>query len=117
MPKEFSRMRRINELLQHELAILIQRELQDPKLGMITVAAVDVSPDLKTAKVYITTLAEQHSHAEVIEALNTLAGEFRHALSQNVKLRTVPKLQFVYDDSIEAGNRLAALIESVKTKD
>lgn len=117
MPKEYGRNRRVADLLQRELAVLIQRESTDTRLGMITVSTVDVSPDLKNAKVYITSLAAELDNQEVAAELNERAAHFRHELAKNLVLRGVPKLLFVFDTSIERGSHLSALIESVnKTK-
>lgn len=114
MPKEFSRTQRISELLQRELADIIRRELDAPSLGMITVSAVDVTPDLKLAKVYVTSLNAQQDHKHICLQLNESAGNLRHHLSQRIRnMRHTPRLQFFYDESIEYGSRLSALIDSV----
>lgn len=111
MSEEFPRTRRVGELLQRELARLIQEELKDPRLGWVTVSHVTVSPDLKYAKVYVTVLAGQLATPEQIKILNGAAGFLRHGLSQRVRLRVMPRLRFMYDASIERGRRLEALIE------
>ncbi len=117
MSEEFPRARRIGELLQRELARLIQEELKDPRIGLVTVSHVEVSPDLRQAKVYVTILAEEVNIQEQLKILNKAAGFLQHGLSQRVKLRVIPRLRFVYDDSIERGKRLRALIEeAVRTK-
>ncbi len=114
MPKEFSRTQRVSELLQRELADIIRRELSIPSLGLITVSSVDVSPDLKQAKVYVTSLNAQQDHKHICLQLNEAAGELRHHLSQRIRnMRHTPRLLFFYDESIEYGSRLSALIESV----
>ncbi len=117
MAKDFSRTRRIGEQMQRELAILIQQEIQDPRLGMVTVSAVEVSRDLAHAKVFITVLNDERQDiAASLEVLNRAAGFLRHALGQRMTLRTVPALRFVYDESMARGNALSRLIdEAVKT--
>lgn len=118
MPKEYGRNRRVADLVQRELAVLIQRELGDARLGMITVSTVDVSPDLKNARVYITSIGSEAEQDEIVQILNERAAHFRHELAKAVVLRGVPKLQFIFDTSIERGSRLSALIDSVnKTSD
>lgn len=117
MAKDFSRTRRIGEQMQRELAILIQQEIQDPRLGMVTVSAVEVSRDLAHAKVFITVLNDERQDiAASLEVLNRAAGFLRHALGQCMTLRTVPALRFVYDESMARGNALSRLIdEAVKS--
>ena len=113
MPKQFSRSRRVADLVQKELAGLIQRQITDPRLGMITIASADISADLKNAKVYVTSLGGEANVEELVETLNDMAGHFRYELAQVLSLRVVPKLKFVFDSSIERGSRLSALIDSL----
>lgn len=117
MPKDFSRTRRVAEQLQRELATLIQQEVKDPRVGMITVYAVDVSKDLAHAKVFITALSEEQEHQETIDALQHAAGFLQHELGKRLQLRTIPRLKFVYDESIERGTNLSALIDSAVEQD
>ena len=117
MAKDFSRTRRIGEQMQRELATLIQQEIQDPRLGMVTVSAVEVSRDLAHAKVFITVLDDQQQDiAASLEVLNRASGFLRHELGRRMTLRTVPALRFVYDASMARGNELSRLIdEAVKS--
>ncbi|HEC83915.1 MAG: 30S ribosome-binding factor RbfA [Candidatus Parabeggiatoa sp. nov. 2] len=113
MMKEFSRTQRVGVQIQRELADIIRREISDPGLGMLTVSSVDVSPDLKYARVYVTALGGSLSIEQTIAKLDAVAGRLRHHLSQRLTTRTTPRLQFVHDSSIEYGSRLSALIDSV----
>jgi ribosome-binding factor A len=117
MAKDFSRTRRIGEQMQRELATLIQQEIQDPRLGMVTVSAVEVSRDLAHAKVFITVLDDQQQDiAASLDVLNRASGFLRHELGRRMTLRTVPALRFVYDESMARGNELSRLIdEAVKS--
>jgi len=117
MSKESHRTRRVGHLIQHELATIFQREINQTKYGMLTVSDVDIAPDLKTAKVYVSILANQVSHEAVIEHLNEQMGHLRHHLSQRLAIRTTPKLQFIRDTAIEEGNRLSNLINTVTKKE
>jgi ribosome-binding factor A len=117
MPKEFSRTQRVSELIQRELAYLIQRELGDSHLGLITISTVEMSVDLKAARVYITVLGSNATIEQTVQSLNDAAKLLRHHLSQRLTLRTTPRLQFIYDSSLEQGNRLLALIDSIKSDD
>ena len=116
MPKEFGRNRRVADLIQRDLATLIQREMTAKRFGLITVSLVDVSPDLLNAKVFVTSLSDDVDKDEMLSALNERAGHFRHVLAQDSRLRTTPRLNFVFDSSIEHGSRLSALIDSVQGK-
>jgi ribosome-binding factor A len=116
MTKDFSRTRRIGEQMQRELAILIQQEIKDPRVGMVTVSAVEVSRDLSHAKVFITVLNTKQDISTTLEILNRAGGFLRHELGRRMVLRTVPALHFVYDESMVRGNELSRLIdEAVKS--
>ena len=117
MGKEFSRSRRVGEQIQRELAELIQRELSDPRLGMVTVSAVEVSRDLTVAKVYFTVLNPGRDVKETLDGLNHAIGFLRRELGRRMKLRVVPELRFQYDSSIEEGSRLSALIDKAVSGD
>ncbi len=111
MPKEFSRVQRVNTLIQKELAIIISREIR--LSGMISISEIDVSPDFKQAKVYVSLLGGELTVKEVVDKLNESASMLRYHLSQQLTLRTTPKLTFYYDNTIEEAMRLSALIDSV----
>jgi len=113
MAKEFSRSRRVADLIQRELAVLIQRDIQDHALGMVTVSTVDVSPDLKNAKVFFTCIGNTVAVEDVFIRLNEHIGQFRHELSKSLILRSVPKLKFAYDYSLDRANKLTSLIDSL----
>ena len=117
MPKDFSRTRRVGEQIQRELAVLIQQEIKDPRLGMVTVSAVDVSRDLSVAKVFVTVFDEEHDMAQTLEVLEHAAGFLRHCLGKSMTLRTVPVLKFIYDESVSKGNRLSSLIDAAVDSD
>jgi ribosome-binding factor A len=113
MKKEFSRAQRVGELIRRELADIIQREITQPTLGLITISGVKVSPDLKQARIYVTQLGGQLTATAAVNYLNQTAGELRHHLARRLTLRVTPSLQFSYDSTIEYGNRLSALIDAV----
>ena len=112
MAREFTRAQRVAEQIQRELAVLIQQEIKDPRVGMVTVSAVKVSSDLTHAKVYVTVLDGEEGAAGTVKILNRAAPFLRHALSRRLVLRIMPHLNFVYDEALEAGSRLASLIEA-----
>ena len=98
-----------------KLGDLIQRELRDPRVGMITITGVDVSPDFSHAKVFFTVLEKQRLD-DAREGLRRAAGFLRSQLARRIKLYTTPELRFEYDESVERGDRLSRLIDSVKPK-
>ena len=120
MAKEYSRTQRIGDQMQRELALLIQREIKDPRLGLVTITGCDVARDLSHAKVFITVMG-QDDNAEVskqnTDILNDAAGFLRMQLGRAMKLRTVPQLHFNYDASIRRGVELSALIERAVAED
>jgi len=113
MSKQANRNTRVADQVQRELAAMLQREPQDPQFGMITVSAVDLSPDLRNARIFVTCLGNKLEHDRIIEHLNGKAGHYRHGLAKVLALRVVPRLTFKYDSSVARGNRLAALIDSL----
>jgi ribosome-binding factor A len=117
MPKDYSRARRIADQIQRELSEIIRLELRDPRVGMITITEVEVSPDHAYATVFFTVLSNADSPDDSVAALKHAAGFLRSQLAQRVKLRTVPHLQFKYDSSVERGVRLSRLIDDAVASD
>ncbi len=109
MRKVSNRLDKIGDAIKQELARLIQMELRDPRLGMISVTGAKVSRDLAHADAYVTTLADDQQAAWA--ALNNTSGYLRSLLAKNLQLRTTPKLKFHYDVSVERGRKLSALID------
>lgn len=116
-----SRIQRVADQIQKEMAGLIQSEMRDPRLGMVTVSAVDISRDLAVADVFITRLGEnvntEADKKQTIQILDQASGFLRSRLARLVKLRIVPQLRFHYDESIERGRYLSSLIDEAVSKD
>ena len=119
MAKEYTRTQRVADFLQRELATLIQHEVRDPRVGMVSVTGVDVSRDLGHARVYYTTMDSDSSEAasESTEALNKAAGYWRSQLSRSSKMRSVPQLRFYFDTSVGRGRDLENLIRRAANAD
>ncbi|EPC00101.1 ribosome-binding factor A [Litchfieldella anticariensis FP35 = DSM 16096] len=117
--REFKRTDRVADQLQQELAVLIQREVKDPRLGMVTVSGVTVSRDLGYADVYITLLGENDPERiqDNLKVLRRAAGFLRTQVARRIKLRHVPELRFHYDESVVRGQRLSSLIEEAVASD
>lgn len=112
-----ARTHRVAALLQRELAALIQTSVNDPRVGKVTLTAVDVAPDLSHANIFVTALEGAQRAREMIKALNKAAGFLRRQLAGRIELRTVPELRFVYDESVERGIALSRLIERARAQD
>jgi len=109
--RDTNRPRRVGALLKRELSDLIAREVNDPNVGKLTITAVDVASDLKNAKVYFTCWQDDDNHQKTLAGLIRARGFLRHCLRDRVDLRAIPSLHFVYDESIERGNRISKLID------
>jgi ribosome-binding factor A len=109
MVKRYNRKQRVNDLIQTELAAIVQQESGELGIGMVTITSVEVAPDLSHARVFVSVLDDSKSK-ETVSILNNATKSLRYALAQAVKLRITPDLKFVYDDSILRGNRISSLI-------
>ncbi|MFM1896611.1 MAG: hypothetical protein RLZZ385_1685 [Pseudomonadota bacterium] len=134
MSEASPRLQKIADQIQRELAMLIQLEVNDPRIGMVSITGVEVSRDLAHAKVFVTVMNSGLTHAEGsaaeplgeldrleidenVKALNRAAGFLRTLLAKRLRLRTTPKLQFIYDASIVRGQRLSSLIDDAIAAD
>jgi len=109
------RPRKVADLIQRELSELVRMEVRDPRVGMVTITSVDVSPDLSHAKVFVT-LLQKEKVQETIQGLQRAAGFLRSQLARRMKMYTTPELRFVYDESVERGDHLSRLIDSALTR-
>ncbi|PWJ80316.1 UNVERIFIED_ORG: ribosome-binding factor A [Pantoea agglomerans] len=120
MAKEFGRPQRVSQELQKEIAMILQREIKDPRLGMmVTVSGVEVSRDLAYAKVFVTFLNDKDEEAikNGLKALKEASGYIRILLGKAMRLRIVPELTFFYDNSLVEGMRMSNLVTSVVKND
>lgn len=117
MKKDGNRPLRVAELVKRELAVLIPRVLDDSRTHQATVTYVDVSPDLRSARVYFTLLGGAAAAEPVVASFNRAAGHLRRELAGRVALRVIPELRFYFDASIERGDRLARLIDRAVKED
>jgi ribosome-binding factor A len=107
------RSRRVSEQIKRHLSVLINKEVSDPRLGMVGVSAVDISKDFKLATVYVNVFKEDEIEGSML-ALRSAAGFLRSQLSQSLNQRSTPKLAFEHDTSIQKGIELSRLIDSVQ---
>jgi ribosome-binding factor A len=110
------RPQKVADQIQRELSLLLSRELRDPRLGLITLTAVDVAPDLSHAVIYFTCLQSEQVEPAAA-ALKNAAGYLRSHLAKRIKLYTTPELRFRHDESVARGAHLSQLIDSVRPKD
>lgn len=119
MAREFHRADRVADAMRRELAQLIQQEVRDPRLGMVNVNDVEVSRDLTVAKVFVTFVGEDDRTKinTSMEVLNKAAGFLRTQLARAIQIRTIPRLQFRYDETSVRGQELSALIDKAVKAD
>jgi ribosome-binding factor A len=108
--KHFSRADRVSEQIRRDLAEIMQGELKDPRVGMVSLTAVELTPDYAHAKVFFTVLDVSHL-SEIQSGLARAAGFLRRELGRRIRIHTLPELRFVHDDSLERGASLSKLID------
>ena len=116
---DYSRLDRIGDFLQQELAQLIQQEVRDPRIGLVMVNEVRVSRDLSHARIFVTFAGRdaEEDINEALAALNKASGFLRTLLSKTNSLRVTPRLNFVYDESVQRGSSLSSLIDKALSAD
>jgi ribosome-binding factor A len=117
MPKEFSRSSRVAEQVQRELAELIRLELKDPRVGLVTITGVELTPDYAHAKVFYTTLADPSARQDIDAGLRRASSFLRRELGRRIRIHTLPELHFIFDESVERGDRLSRLIDEAVASD
>ena len=118
MRKNSIKNTRINGEVQKELSSIIRGEIKDPRIHpMTSVMAVEVAPDLKTCKAYISVLGNQEAKEATIRGLNSAEGYIRRQLARNLNLRNTPEIRFILDESIEYGVNMSKLIDDVARRD
>ncbi|NLC56865.1 MAG: 30S ribosome-binding factor RbfA [Armatimonadetes bacterium] len=111
-----TRQRRVAELIKAEVSQILQREVSDPRLGFVTVTDVEVTPDLRDARVFISVLGEPEQARESIAALQRAAKYIRGLLGRRVDLRVIPELTFKLDRSFERGARVLELLHELEAE-
>ena len=112
----FKRTERVSDQIRMEIADILMRRVKDPRVGFVTITAVDVTADLKQAWVYVTVLQQGAQEAETLDALSRAEGFIRGELGRRLKLRYVPDLKFVKDTSIDRVSRVLNLLDEVRPK-
>jgi len=105
-----SRMRRVDGVMREVIGATIGGELQDPRIGFVTVTDVQTSPDLRSAQVHVSVLGTDAEKESTMAALRAAHGVIQRAISSQLRLKRTPTLQFVYDDSVERADRLTRMM-------
>ncbi len=108
------RLERVNQLIREEIALLLQRELKDPRLGFVTVTEVDVAKDLRTAKVYVSVLGSEADWQASLQALEHARGFIRSWLTPRLRLRAIPHLTFQPDRSMAHAAHIQTVLEGLR---
>ena len=118
MAKEFGRADRVAQQIQREIAVILQREVKDPRVGMVTVSDVELTRDLQHAKIFVTFFLNEVDDIEAgVKTLNDASGYIRILLGKAMKLRVVPEIRFVYDKTLVEGMRISNLITNTVRDD
>ncbi|MEW6996216.1 30S ribosome-binding factor RbfA [Colwelliaceae bacterium BS250] len=118
MAREFARTDRVAQEIQREIAVILQREIKDPRLGMLTVSSVEITRDLAYAKVFVTFFDDSDEVVkESVALLNDAAGYIRSILAKTLRARIMPNLRFVYDKSLAEGVRMTSIVNQVIRED
>ncbi|MEZ7766070.1 30S ribosome-binding factor RbfA [Haemophilus parahaemolyticus] len=119
MSREFKRSDRVAQELKKEVAVILQREVKDPRIGMVTVSDVEVSRDLAYAKIFVTFLFDNDQEAinQGMKGLEKASPYIRSLVGKSMRLRIVPELRFIYDESLVEGMRMSNLVSNVIRED
>jgi ribosome-binding factor A len=106
-----ARMRRVNEAIREVLGDAIATELKDPRIGFVTVTEVDTSPDLRSARVYVSVLGTAEERESSLAGLQSSHGFLQGRIASEMRMKRTPTLTFEFDDSVERGDRISRLLE------
>ena len=105
------RMRRVNEAVREVVSARIAEGLRDPRIGFVTVTAVETSPDLRQARVYVSVLGSEEERSATLAGLESAHGVIQRAVASELRMKRTPTLQFVFDESIDRGMRITELLD------
>ena len=118
MAREYARTDRVGQQIQKEIAVILMREIKDPRLSMTTVSAVEVTRDLAYAKIFVTFFNDNADEIKAsLEVLAEAEGYIRSLLGKRLRARIMPHLRFVYDSSMSEGVRMSALVDQAVASD
>ena len=108
-----SRMDRVNEEVRHQVSTILQRDVQDPRIGFVTITRVDVSSDLRQAKIFFTTIEQGKSYEDTLSGLKRSTGFIRKMLGQRIRMKFTPDIQFVYDKTDDKKSRVEEILDMI----
>lgn len=111
------RKERVEDQIKKEVSLIIQRELKDPRAGFITITAVELSSDLKSARIFYSVLGDDESKDKSEQALKSASGFIQRQIGIRMRLRYTPQIVFKYDHSIERGARIEEILKEIKQKE
>ena len=111
------RIERVNEFIRREVCFLLQREVKDPRIGFITVLDCKVTPDLKEARVYVSVMGDKNKKAKAMLGLQSAAPYMQGVIGKNMKMRYIPKLMFVLDESMDKAAHIEELLKKIKNEE
>ncbi len=118
MPREFARSERVAQTINRQLAMILRNQVKDPRVSSLTITEVEVTKDLRQAKIYVTSMVDDSIDIEdVMQAVDRASGFIRRQLAAVIDMRHCPNLVFAYDNSISEGARMSALIDKALNKD
>lgn len=108
---------RVADLIKAELSDILLKEVRDPRIGVLTITGVDLTADLRSAKIYFVRMGEDEAGRELPEALEKASGFIKRELGKRLQLRYVPSLAFIYDRSFEYGDKIDRLLSQVRQEE
>lgn len=114
---EFKRSHRVGEQIHKEISALLIKGLKDPRIGFVTITAVEVTPDMHLARIYFTVIGDEKIRRETEKGLQSSVSFLRRELGRRLALRYVPEILFNYDSSLEYGNRIETLLKEIHSED
>lgn len=112
----FERCQRVAEEMKREIAQILRDELKDPRIGFVTITSVEVTGDLRYAKVFVSIYENAEEQKQTLQALNSASGFVRREIGKRIKLRYTPEIIFKFDDSIQHGAKIAELLHKVQAE-
>ncbi|MSO20948.1 MAG: 30S ribosome-binding factor RbfA [Acidobacteria bacterium] len=108
------RPERIADQIRHELAMMLERDVKDPRIGFVTITGVRVTPDMGTARVGVTVLGDEEKKAESLKGLEAASGFLRSELARRLQLRRTPALRFEFDELVESERRIEEMLQKLR---
>lgn len=114
---EFHRSHRVGDAVHKEISALLVKGLKDPRIGFVTITAVEVTTDLRHAKIFFTTMGDEAARRNSEKGLQSSIPFIRREIGKHLRLRCVPELHFVFDTSLDYGNRIETLLKEIHNED